>query len=122
MNPKIVKATGQDYKHSMDPDPFTYELVTDDPNAPTYFQVQGTEIVQATPEGLEELVAAFLANHPGKSLTNLRDLMKVNKNKLVKALKNLEKTGKATWLPGLNRSRLWSLVPPPEPSGSIGSH
>lgn len=118
---KVAKAVCQDFKHSNDPDPFKYELMTDDPENPSYFQVIGTEEFNESPDELTTIVTAYLKDNPGHSITALQRLLKVNKNNLLDTLNLLRKTGQARWVAGPRRAHLWELCDTPVPPLTEGS-
>ncbi len=93
---EVTLAYPEDYKFSIDPQPFSFRLETDDPKHPKVARLVGEDAStgQAAEMVVHEKVVAYLAEHPGASGSALAKGCRIRKEAVLTALNQLELGGK----------------------------
>jgi hypothetical protein len=86
----------EDYKSSVDPQPFSYRVEANDPQAPTIVRLIGedTSATEASDFALHGEILTYLAEHIGASGSSIAQGIRRRKDEVLAALEKLETLGK----------------------------
>lgn len=104
----------EDYKFSVDPQPFSFRLETDDPKTPTWARLtaESASAEDAKTLALQQEILAFLAEHYGGGSGNaISKAVRARREDVAGCLEKLQQAGKVDCTgAGTSRKHTWFLV------------
>lgn len=108
----------ESYKLSMDPEPWTFRIESDDSRRPTVANLIGetATAVDAQNLAIDDAIVSYLLKNPGATGTTIGKALQKRKGDVFSSLDRLYAANKVDCVDGPHRSKLWTIF-----SGSRGS-